>query len=185
MTAKERIAIYIDGSNFYQRIREAGIPRGSKFDYSALAHFLSRGRQLVSKRYYVGIVRNHDHTAKSQQLVDHQQRFLANLEAEGYAIERGRIVYDHKIREKGWVSPKKNGDTVRWRSMHLSTAAGPKNGRPRGHSSIPSTPNSGLPLIRAPRDPMQSADNSSPNVTTVSAKVGAIIACSATLRMAE
>jgi uncharacterized LabA/DUF88 family protein len=98
---KERIAIYIDGSNFYQRIREAGVPRGSKFDYSALAHFLSRGRQLVSKRYYVGIVRNHDHTAKSQQLVDQQQRFLANLEAEGYAIERGRIVYDHKIREKG------------------------------------------------------------------------------------
>lgn len=98
---KERVAIYIDGGNFYQRIRDAGIPRGSRFDYSALAHFLTRGRQIVSKRYYVGVVRNHDHTAKSQQLVDGQQRFLANLEAEGYLIERGRIVYDHKIREKG------------------------------------------------------------------------------------
>lgn len=97
----ERVAIFIDGSNFYQRIRDTGIPRGSRFDYSSLAHLLTRGRTLVSKRYYIGVVRNHDHSAKSQQLVDSQQRFLSNLETEGYGIERGRIVYDHKIREKG------------------------------------------------------------------------------------
>jgi uncharacterized LabA/DUF88 family protein len=99
--SKERVAIYIDGGNFYRRLHETGIPRGARFDYSALVHFLTRGRALVTKRYYIGIVRNHDHSAKSQQLVDGQQNFLSKLEAEGFVIERGRIVYDHKIREKG------------------------------------------------------------------------------------
>jgi hypothetical protein len=101
LTSPERVAIYIDGSNFYRRLREAGVPRGARFDHSALAQFLCRGRSLISKRYYVGIVRNYDHTPKSQQLVEDQQKFLGKLGAEGFTIGRGRIVYDHKIREKG------------------------------------------------------------------------------------
>ncbi|OGG46965.1 hypothetical protein A2671_02600 [Candidatus Kaiserbacteria bacterium RIFCSPHIGHO2_01_FULL_49_13] len=100
-SSKGRVAIYIDGGNFYQRLREAGVPRGTKFNYSKLVDFLLRGRTLVSKRYYVGIVRNHDHTDKSQQMVEGQQKFLSKLEGEGFTIKRGRIVYDHKIREKG------------------------------------------------------------------------------------
>jgi uncharacterized LabA/DUF88 family protein len=98
---KERVAFFIDGGNFYQRLREAGIPRGTKFDYSVLANFLARGRQIVSQQYYIGMVRNHDHSLQSQKLVDGQRKFLAKLETEGFVIERGRIVYDHKIREKG------------------------------------------------------------------------------------
>ena len=34
-------------------------------------------------------------------MVKSQQKFLAGLEHEGFVIERSRIVYDHKIREKG------------------------------------------------------------------------------------
>ncbi len=34
-------------------------------------------------------------------MVRSQQKFLANLENEGFIIERGKIVYDHEIREKG------------------------------------------------------------------------------------
>jgi uncharacterized LabA/DUF88 family protein len=101
LAPKERVALYIDGGNFYQRLRDAGISRGVKLDYSVLAHFFARGRELVAKRYYIGMVRNHDQTLKSQTLVDGQRKFLAKLEAQGYLIERGRIVYDHKIREKG------------------------------------------------------------------------------------
>ena len=55
----------------------------------------------VSKRYYIGSVRNHDNSEKSEQMVVSQQKFLGGLEHEDFSIKRGRIVYDHKIREKG------------------------------------------------------------------------------------
>ncbi len=97
----ERVAIFIDGGNFYQRIRESGVGKGMQLDYDAFVSFLLRGRSLVSKSYYIGIVRDHDHTKKSQDMVRSQQKFLSGLETHGFAIKRGRIVYDHKIREKG------------------------------------------------------------------------------------
>ena len=46
------------------------MPKGVRFDYSALVTFLLRGRTLVSKAYYIGIVRNHDHTERSQTMVE-------------------------------------------------------------------------------------------------------------------
>lgn len=97
----KRIALYIDGGNLYRRLRESGFPQDKRFDHSAFVEFLRRGRATVSKAYYVGIVRNFDHSSKSQRMVGAQQKFLAGLEAEGFLIKRGRIVYDHKIREKG------------------------------------------------------------------------------------
>jgi uncharacterized LabA/DUF88 family protein len=47
------------------------------------------------------VLLDHDQTASSQKKVEDQQKFLSSLELEGFLIERGRIVYDHKIREKG------------------------------------------------------------------------------------
>jgi uncharacterized LabA/DUF88 family protein len=99
---KKKIAIFIDGGNFYQKIRENSlIPKGTKFDYVKFANFLARGRNLVLKYYYIGIVRNHDQSDKSQKMVESQQKLLHGLENDGYKIKRGRIVYDNKIREKG------------------------------------------------------------------------------------
>lgn len=99
---KEKVAIYIDGSNFYNRLKEIGILDGSEFDYQKFADYLSRGRDLISKRYYVGIVRNIDGSKKSEQLVSDQQKFLKGLENEGYVIKRGKIIYSSgHTREKG------------------------------------------------------------------------------------
>jgi uncharacterized LabA/DUF88 family protein len=101
---KERVAIYIDGSNFYKYLKdeEIGFPKGIKFNYNKFVEFLTRGRVCVSKRYYVGIARNLDNTQKSEQIVKGQQKFLSKLENDGFSIKRGRIIYDKgKIREKG------------------------------------------------------------------------------------
>src|SRR3989338_4517578 len=99
---KSRVAIFIDGGNFYQRIRGDGlIPKGARFDYVKFAEFLARDRTISSKSYYIGIVRNHDHTEKSQKMVESQQKLLSGLENAGYQIKRGKIVYDNRIREKG------------------------------------------------------------------------------------
>ncbi len=97
----EKIAVFIDGGNLYRLLKENGILPSKRFDYSGFVNFLLRGRTLVSKTYFVGIVRNHDGSNHSQKLVEGQQKFLTNLESQGFKIERGRIVYDHKIREKG------------------------------------------------------------------------------------
>ena len=97
----EKVAVFIDGGNLYRLLKEHGVFPKRRFDYSAMVDFLLRGRNLVSKTYYVGVVRNHDNSQKSQKMVEGQQKFLSNLETQGFQIERGRIVYDHKIREKG------------------------------------------------------------------------------------
>ena len=99
----ERILVYIDGGNLYRKVREktSGIEKGQKLCHSSLVRHLTRGRGLVAKRYYVGIVRDVDNTEKSKTLVHSQQKFLSALEREGFEIKRGRIVYDNTIREKG------------------------------------------------------------------------------------
>lgn len=101
---KERVCVYIDGSNFYNRLKETGliVANGKKFDYSAFVENLLGERNCVSKRYYVGIISNFDNSAKSQLMVKNQQKFLSGLEKEGFDIKRGKILYDgNKIREKG------------------------------------------------------------------------------------
>jgi len=63
---KERVAIYFDGSNTYNKLKTLGLPEEDKrFDFSAFVSYIVGEWQLVSKRYYVGIVRNHDNSEKS------------------------------------------------------------------------------------------------------------------------
>lgn len=100
---KETVAIYIDGGNLYRSLKNLGIPQKSmRVDYSAFMQDLVGDRILVSKRYYVGIVRNADNTEKGEQMVKSQQKFLEYLRTEGFDIKPGKIMYDDgKIREKG------------------------------------------------------------------------------------
>jgi uncharacterized LabA/DUF88 family protein len=100
--SQKRVAIFIDGGNFYRKIRKDDlIPKGTQFNYVKFAEFLAKGRPVATKCYYIGIVRNHDNTAKSQKMVESQQKLLTGLENDGYEIKKGKIVYDNKIREKG------------------------------------------------------------------------------------
>lgn len=99
---KERVAIYIDGGNTYKRLKSLGLPKkDTRFDYSAFIKHLLGDRTLISKRYYVGIVRNVDGSEKAEKMVRSQQKFLNGLKNEGFEIKQGRIMYDGgNIREK-------------------------------------------------------------------------------------
>jgi len=57
---KEKVAIYIDGSNFYHCLKDKEIlfPKGIKFNLKSFADFLVGERKCISKRYYTGIFRN-------------------------------------------------------------------------------------------------------------------------------
>src|SRR3989338_619243 len=103
MDKKERVAVYIDGGNTYRRLKDLGIPEKlARIDYSAFIEHLVGERVLVSKRYYIGIVRNVDGSEKAEKMVKNQQTFLNSLKAEGFEVKHGRIMYDDgNIREKG------------------------------------------------------------------------------------
>ena len=102
---EEKIAVYIDGSNFYGYLkdREIAFPKGTKFDFKEFVNFLvGDKRKLVSKRYYTGVFRNLDGTDKSKNLVRGQQKFFSNLKNDGFIIKRGRIMPIDKVyKEKG------------------------------------------------------------------------------------
>lgn len=101
---EERVAIYIDGNNFYKYLKnkEIDFPKGVKFDFNKFIDFLVGKRRLISKRYYIGIARNIDGSDKSKAIVFGQQKFLSKIENEGFTIKRGRVMYDGgRIREKG------------------------------------------------------------------------------------
>ncbi len=101
---KEKVAIYIDGSNFYKYLKdkEISFSKGTKFDFGKFVDSLVKDRDLISKRYYVGIARNFDNSKKNKRIVSGQQKFLSKIEKEDFVIKRGRLMYDKgKIREKG------------------------------------------------------------------------------------
>jgi uncharacterized LabA/DUF88 family protein len=103
MFKREKVVVYIDGGNTYRRLKESGVPeKDMMFDYSNFVQYLIGNRQLVSKRYYIGVVKNADNTEKGEKMVKSQQKFLSGLETENFDIKRGRIMYDnHSVREKG------------------------------------------------------------------------------------
>ena len=92
---KERVAVYIDGSNFYGYLKDTAVnfPKGTKFDFKKFVDFLvSDNRELISKRYYTGVFRNLDGSEKSKKLVGGQQKFFTNIQKDGFTVKRGRIM---------------------------------------------------------------------------------------------
>lgn len=79
---REKVAVYINGSNFYHYLKdeEISFPKGVKFDFKAFVDFLMNDRNCIPKRYYTGIFRNIDNSLKSQNLVMGQQKFLSEIE---------------------------------------------------------------------------------------------------------
>jgi hypothetical protein len=53
----DTVAVFIDGSNLYNKLKDLGIRHTPNFNYRGLAEWLARGRDLVYCGYYVGVVR--------------------------------------------------------------------------------------------------------------------------------
>lgn len=102
----EKITIFVDGSNLFNRLKELGIAHLLNFDYSAFAESLAGSRIIAEKRYYVGQVRAERDDEKAQKLLRDQQRLFAKLESDKWIIEKGYMMrLDHKnhpiYKEKG------------------------------------------------------------------------------------
>lgn len=105
-TQNARVAVFIDGSNFYHRLKdpEIGFEEVTYFHYRAFAEWLARGRDLVYCGYYVGTVREEVGNPKSIELRRRQQRLFAHLQSPSQRVEiqRGYILKGHDgYHEKG------------------------------------------------------------------------------------
>ncbi|MFH1412866.1 MAG: hypothetical protein ABIG10_02450 [bacterium] len=47
----KRVAIYIDGSNLYHKLKDLNVNNTIRFDYLGFANFLARGRTVTSYCY--------------------------------------------------------------------------------------------------------------------------------------
>lgn len=104
MEAKKKAAVYFDGSNFYYKLRELEIPNITYFNYSKFSEWLARDRKIISKRYYVGVVRAKEGNEKGQQLRKEQQRLFSHLTSpdQNFIIKYGFLMNnDGAYHEKG------------------------------------------------------------------------------------
>ncbi|MEK7624867.1 MAG: NYN domain-containing protein [Patescibacteria group bacterium] len=65
---EQRVAVFIDGGNFYFKLKELGIKNISHFGYRQLAEWLARDRKVAYAGYYVGVVRAKSNDVKGQKL---------------------------------------------------------------------------------------------------------------------
>lgn len=103
-TKQKRVAIYIDGSNFYHKLRDLEISNITYFGYSGLCQWLARNRTIISKRYYIGVVRAKENDEKGQILRKNQQRLFNHLcsPKQGFIIKQGYLMKNDGIyHEKG------------------------------------------------------------------------------------
>jgi len=95
-----RVCVYIDGGNFYHRIKAADINE-KNFNYRGFVDWVC-GCRAENVRYYVGRIRD-DGSEKSKKLRSSQQKRLAKLSDEyGFYILTGRMVkIGDRFLEKG------------------------------------------------------------------------------------
>lgn len=102
LNKKQRVAIYIDGSNLYHKLKELDISNTVSFNYRGLCDFLARDRSVISYRYYVGVIRVKEENEKAVNMRKNQQKLFSNLEKQGFCIKRGYLMENEgKFHEKG------------------------------------------------------------------------------------
>ena len=102
-TLKQKsVAIYIDGSNLYHKLKDLKIKNTTGFNYKGFSDYLARKREVISYRYYVGVVRVKKGDSKAAQMRVNQQKLFNNLRDQKFCIKQGYLMEnDGKFHEKG------------------------------------------------------------------------------------
>ena len=105
---QEKVAIYIDGGNFYHLvIKKLGLTE-IDFDFDAFATFLVNDRKLsdLGKRYYVGTVREKEGDLRSKEAMSLQTRFFSVLKLGKWEIKTSKLrereeklIVDSRVKE--------------------------------------------------------------------------------------
>lgn len=109
MNKKERVAVFIDGSNLYYRLRapEFELPNLTYYDYAALAAYLAEGRDITCRGYYVGAVKvdpKSPDKKKAEAMQAQQVRLFNHLQSKNqqFTVRRGFLMKNDGVyHEKG------------------------------------------------------------------------------------
>jgi len=94
MSKEKRVAVYIDGSNLYHKLKDLKVQNTINFRYFDLCKKLARDREIVSCRYYVGAIRAKENDKKGQSLRANQLKLFNSLTAQGLIIKKGNFLYN-------------------------------------------------------------------------------------------
>lgn len=102
MEGKNRAAIFIDGSNFYFKIKSLGVKNLSKYGYRKLCEDLAGTREIVAMGYYVGVVRAAIDDSIGQRKRMAQRNLFNHLRDSRIIVHKGYIMKNNgKFHEKG------------------------------------------------------------------------------------
>lgn len=97
----KKCMIFIDGSNFYFKLRDLKLHNQANFTFSSFVKMLVGRDQIVRSNYYVGAVRT-DGTKKTQEMFNRQRKLLAHLKKQGFEYSLGYLLKSSKsFKEKG------------------------------------------------------------------------------------
>lgn len=101
---EKRVAIFIDGSNLYFKLKTSNIKNILRFDYRQLSKWLAINRKIVYAGYYVGVVRAKVDDKKGQKLRRGQINLFNFLRSKSqqFVIRKGYLMdNDGVYHEKG------------------------------------------------------------------------------------
>lgn len=100
----KRVAVYIDGSNFYYKLKDLDIKNITYFGFAKLAEWLAQENKIVAKRYYIGVVRSKEGDEKSKRMQKSQVKLFNHLQSgsEKFNVQRGYLMKnENTYHEKG------------------------------------------------------------------------------------
>jgi uncharacterized LabA/DUF88 family protein len=99
---KRRAAVFIDGSNFYFKMKSLGVKRLKKYGYYALCKDLAGDRKIMTIGYYVGVVRATFSDVKGQKLRRAQIDLFNHLRDQKVIVHKGYLMKNDGVyHEKG------------------------------------------------------------------------------------
>lgn len=106
MTEKQRVSLFLDGSNFFFKLRDPAlkIPHLTHFNYRKFAEKLAHDRKLVFCGYYVGVVRAKPGNTKGQKMRIEQRKLFNHLISplQKFVVRKGYIMENNGVyHEKG------------------------------------------------------------------------------------
>ena len=111
---KQRVAVFIDGSNFYYKLKSLSTKNITYFDYGGLSQWLAKERDIVAKTYFIGVVRAKGDDMKGQMLRKNQRKLFSHLQSgkQGFLIERGYLMKNDGVYHEKGVDVKMAVDLV-------------------------------------------------------------------------
>lgn len=102
MLNTRRAAVFIDGSNFYFKMKTLGIKNLRKYGYYALCKELAGERVITTMGYYVGVVRAAFNDVKGQELRLAQRNLFNHLRDQKVVVHKGYLMKNDGVyHEKG------------------------------------------------------------------------------------